>query len=333
MADMAIWCCPLCHGRLAFSEAAATCTSCGHVYEMVAGIPDLRVQGAAWIDFDEDIEKAKWLYRTSMSLTTEQTIERLYSSRPGWSLSLAQYRTRQVVEAAERLKEDVVGWLDFCTQGPRPFLDLGCGGGQLLAAAASQGRHGVGIDVSMEWLIVAQRLIADRGGKPVLAAAMAEALPLKTGAIEGVVSLDVIEHVGDMGAYLREIDRITSEKGVCALSTPNRYSLTSEPHIFVWGVGLMPRRWQKAYVKWRSGKAYDFTQLLSTWEACRLFRWNTSFEVRIVVPPIPVQEIAHFSKWKAALARLYNRMIKVPLVRSIFLLIGPFFRIVGLKRS
>ena len=73
------------------------------------------------------------------------------------------------------------------------------------------------------------------GGDPLLAAAHAEALPLADGAVSGVISLDVIEHVAEPRRYLREIERVLAPGGNTALSTPNRFSLAAEPHVFVWG--------------------------------------------------------------------------------------------------
>ncbi len=67
-------------------------------------------------------------------------------------------------------------WLEPCVSRGI-FLDLGCGPGMLLAAAAEEGYQGIGVDVSLVWLVVAHRLIEARGGRPVLAAALAEALP------------------------------------------------------------------------------------------------------------------------------------------------------------
>ena len=89
---------------------------------------------------------------------------------------------------------------------------------------------------------------------------------------DGAYAFDVIEHVGDPAAYLREIDRVTRTGGRLAIATPNRFSLAPEPHIGVWGVGWLPRTLQRRYAEWRSGKPYAFTRLMSTWEAARLLR-------------------------------------------------------------
>lgn len=173
----------------------------------------------------------------------------------------------------------------------------------------------------MVWLVVVQRLICKYGGTPVLAAGFAEALPLAPAAVNGVVSLDVIEHVGDQVAYLREIDRVTVPGGAIARSTPNRYSLAAEPHVHVRGVGWLPRRWQQRYAEWRSGQSYANVRLLSTREMRLLLALHTGFQARILIPPIPEEEIATARPRRALLARAYNGIVRsrsaVPsLVRS-----------------
>lgn len=327
-----IWRCPRCRGALARSKETLDCRACGHRYGQVDDIPDLRIPGESWIDFEEDLATAREV--AALDLPLEDLIHAVYARRSGWDDDLIRLRTDQVLTAPKRLHEDIAGWLAEPTSQDA-WLDLGCGPGMLLAAAADMERpgSGIGVDVSMTWLVVAKRLIAAHGRTPILAAALGEALPLADGALSGVVSLDVIEHVDRPDAYLREIDRVTRPGGHLALSTPNRFSLAPEPHVMVWGVGLLPRRYQARYVAWRSGKAYVSTCLMGSVELRRILKRTTGFVVRIIIPPVPEDEIRRFSSTKAKLARLYNRLSGAAALRAVFLLIGPFFRISGVKEA
>lgn len=325
-----IWRCPRCRGELNELAEALTCGPCAAHYECVDGIPDLRLPGPSWIEPEEDRAAARRMAEELRDANVEDLIGHIFAQE-GWDREWIELRTRQIVTAPERLQGDLRGWLRPCLSESSPFLDLGCGPGMLLASASSAGYEGVGIDVCMTWLVVARKLIAGRGGTPRLAAARAESLPLADGAVSGVVSLDVIEHVADPGPYLREIDRVTRPGGGLALSTPNRYSLTAEPHIFVWGVGWVPRRWQRGFVKWRSGRDYDYVRLLSTREATRLVRQHTGFRSRVLIPPVAEEEIARYPAPRAGVARAYNRLARSPLLRWLFLMVGPFFRVVGVK--
>lgn len=324
-----IWVCPRCHGALSTVQAGLRCKVCSSTYEVIDGIPELRVAGASWIDFEDDLKLARRLAASNLPLA--EMVREVYATRPNWDADRVNTRTRQVLEAPERLRQDVTGWLAPVLAGNDPYLDLGCGAGMLLAAGHRAGYNGVGIDVSMTWLVVAKRLIAASGARPILAAALGEALPLKDGAVGAVVSLDVIEHVNDPDNYLREISRVTRPGGGLALSTPNRYSLTAEPHVFVWGVGWLPQNWQRPYVRWRSGKDYDDTRLMSSLALRKRLRRNSDFKVRIDIPTVPAEHIANFAPAKANIARFYNKLTSSRLLRPLFLGIGPFFQITGTK--
>ncbi|MFE9084375.1 methyltransferase domain-containing protein [Brevundimonas sp. NPDC003935] len=330
LALASLWRCPRCRGELARVAERLDCVACGHRYGQVDGIPDLRVPGPSWIDIEEDLRTAREI--AALDLDVEDLVRAVYARRSAWSEDLVRMRTRQVLDAPQRLQKDVSGWLAEAVSQDA-WLDLGCGPGMLLAAAAGLKGPGagVGVDVSMTWLVVAKRLIQAHGGTPILAAGLAEALPFSDGALSGVVSLDVIEHVDRPDAFLSEIDRVVRPGGRLALSTPNRFSLSPEPHVMVWGVGLLPRRHQARYVAWRSGKAYVSTCLMSSAELGRKLRRCTRFAARILIPPVPDEEVARFSPLKARLARLYNSIAAAPALRAVFLTIGPFFQIVGVK--
>ena len=172
---------------------------------------------------------------------------------------------------------------------------------------------GLGIDVSLVWLVVARRMIEEHGGQATLCAAFAESLPLPDASVPAVVSLDVIEHVADQPRYLAEIDRIAADGAAIAFATPNRYSLAAEPHVHVWGVGWLPVRFQKRYVRARSGQPYEYVRLLSVPGLARLLRRHTDIEGRFVVPRVPDDEIASYDPRRATLAHAYNRMAEWPL--------------------
>ena len=327
-----IWRCPRCKGALSRQDGRLQCVECRHAYEEIDGIPDLRVPGDSWIDFSEDSAMAREL--VALNLPLEELVRSVYSRRADWDEARIGLRTSQVLSSPARLAEDVAGWL-------RPamdtgvFLDLGCGSGVLLAAAAKGGYSsiGLGIDVSMTWLVVAKRLILAYGGTPVLAAALGESLPLDDSVLDGVISLDVIEHVNHQDVYLKEIDRVTATGGALALSMPNRFSLTPEPHVFVWGVGWLPRAYQARFVHWRSGKSYDGTVLLSSFDLRRRLKRCSSFNFEILIPPVPASHIKLFSATKARVAEIYNTLCSNLGFRGLFLLVGPYFRVLGYKRD
>ena len=324
------WRCPACRSEIREDDDRLVCSSCSRAYALVGGIPDFRVNLPNWIDVDSDRRKALHLLSLGPSLSARDLTTEVFRQR-GWSDAESQRRTHLSFALTSRLEQELDEWLRDATSSDLPFLDLGCGSGPLLAAAAARGRPGVGIDVSLEWLVVAQRHISERGGTPVLAAALGESLPFGDGSFGGTVSLDVIEHVGDQCGYLREISRVLAPGGTIALSTPNRFSVSAEPHVSVWGVGWLPRPWQKPYAEWRSGKPYDFVRLLSVAELRRMLHGCARLEATVLLPPIPAAEIAQFRGVKAACARVYNRLLGVPPLRTVIVGICPFFRVIASK--
>lgn len=321
-----IWHCPVCRNALAPHAARLECRSCETAYGVLGDIPDLRAPIGVGSPFSADLDLAAELH-AQRNWSLEALVRAVYARRPGWSAERVDLRTSQVLQAPSRLLRDTPAWLTPTLEPAARVLDLGCGAGMLLAALHRQGFPGVGIDVSMTWLVVARRLIQEWGGDPVLAAAFGEALPMADAHMDAVVSLDVIEHVNSPERYLAEICRVLRPGGRAVLTTPNRFSLTAEPHVQVWGVGWLPRRWQAPFVRWRSGKAYDDTCLMGSASLVRRLRQNTDFRFRLVTPAVSQEEIARFAAPKAWLARIYNRIRELPLLRPILLLVGPFFRV------
>jgi 2-polyprenyl-3-methyl-5-hydroxy-6-metoxy-1,4-benzoquinol methylase/uncharacterized protein YbaR (Trm112 family) len=329
-----VWCCPACRGSLVTSapNARLSCERCSTEFWVSGGIPDLRVDRPAWIDIDQDREAAARLDRDFASKSLEAMVRAVFEAQPGRSQQQIDMRTRQVLISPGRLATQLDGWLRDVVHTPG-FLDLGCGPGMLLAAAAARGVSGLGIDVSLAWLVVARKMIEQHGGQATLCAAFAESLPLRDAQVPGIVSLDVIEHVGDQARYLAEIDRIAAEGATVALATPNRFSLAAEPHVHVWGVGWMPTRFQARYVRARSGRPYDFVRLLSVPGLSMLLSRHTRFTGRFVVPQVPDEEIEAMHVRRARLARLYNRLADSPILRWPLLGVGPFFRYTGIARA
>jgi len=325
-----IWCCPACRGPLQIDAADAHCRRCDARYPSIGGILDLRLRKSAWIEFDADTAAAKRLLALGSEATAAQMARHVFSSRSDWDGERVESRVRQLMSEASRLMDDLEGWLKPATAELGVLLDLGCGPGMLMAALGT--RRCIGIDVSLEWLVVAAQVVREAGGTPVLAAALAEALPLADEAVACVVSLDVIEHVADPRPYLREISRVTMHGGFVAVSTPNRYSLTAEPHVSIWGVGWLPRSLQKRYVKWRSGHSYDFVRLMGSRELRSIFRRYTALDFRIHLPEVPQRHVAGFRPRRAALAKCYNRLVGVSALRWLFLAIAPFYQVSGYRR-
>ncbi len=93
------------------------------------------------------------------------------------------------------------------------LLDVGCGTGELLAAALGRGWDASGMDADPDMVHIAQDVAAGR----VTCAALPD-LPLPDGSFDAVAANFVLNHVGDPRATLRELGRVTRAGGVLAVT-------------------------------------------------------------------------------------------------------------------
>jgi SAM-dependent methyltransferase len=98
------------------------------------------------------------------------------------------------------------------------LVDVGCASGLVLDAVRAR-KHTVNVGFDLSPNGVRDR--AHRPDPPVLAQAVVEDIPLRDGAADVVVFSEVIEHLVDAYAGMREVSRITRPGGVLVLTTNN----------------------------------------------------------------------------------------------------------------
>ncbi|MEV5878281.1 methyltransferase domain-containing protein [Streptomyces sp. NPDC052101] len=101
-------------------------------------------------------------------------------------------------------------------------LDLGCGTGRVLPALRAQvGDGGIVVGVDLTPAMLTAALCEGRAGDGSLLLADACRLPLPAGAVDGVFSAGLINHLPDPAAALREWARVTTSGGVLLLFHPS----------------------------------------------------------------------------------------------------------------
>src|SRR5688572_2405964 len=126
-------------------------------------------------------------------------------------------------------------------------LDVGCGVGQVVARLTEAGAEAYGVDVS-EPNIERARKVSDRcqlyDGRR---------LPFPDQHFASVGALNVLEHVDEPEAFIRELVRVTNVGGRIVLSSPNFFRVLGfrDYHPHMRGIGNKWRNWKRLQEKRR----------------------------------------------------------------------------------
>ena len=102
------------------------------------------------------------------------------------------------------------------------ILDVGCGGGLVCEPLTRLGARVSGLDPSAENICVARRHAAGQGLSIDYRVGRVDELAAKRQAFDAVVCLEVIEHVPDAAAFLKDCAALLRPGGLLLLSTINR---------------------------------------------------------------------------------------------------------------
>jgi ubiquinone/menaquinone biosynthesis C-methylase UbiE len=294
---------------------------------MVLGIPDFRLAPDPWIGLEDDREKARQLEARSHGDSLEAMVRMYWSMTPGTPAAQAARFVDHVMTAETRSRE-WLGRLGVPNAGADAWLDVGTGTGDLACGAAGQGIRAVGVDVAMRWLVVARRRAELSGVAVEFICCNAEHLPFADGTFARVASIGTLEHCRDADRVLAEARRVLAPGGDLRLRTVNRYTILSEPHVGVWGVGLVPRRFAHRYVRARGGLGYEHHRPLSARELRRGMT-RAGFD-RVCVDPAELLVTERVKLGAVAwAANLYDRARTLPVTRNVLRWSAPLLEASG----
>jgi len=328
---MTSYCCPLCKGALTPSEEAYHCPSCERTYPITLGFPDFRVSYAPGMEYEEDLEQATYLHEKAETLSFDELHRLYWEEKPAISSTQVDrftQRARALVQKGEQNLQEIAD-RSSAPLSTNSALEIGCGTGGFLVAAHRHFDAVVGTDIGLQWLVIARKRLDEANVDVPLVCAGAEHLPFPADQFDLVVAEDVIEHVQNQKQTVQESARVLNRHGLLFLATPNRLSLTPEPHVGVWGVGFLPRRWMDAYVQWIKDVPYDDIRNLSYFELKHLLQSAQLSAPQFIFPKIPEEERENFSYLKQQLVSIYDIARSSSFLRPFFYLFGPFFHVIS----
>ncbi len=317
--------CPACRGPLdrVNDGGGLACAACPRAFAAVAGLPDLRLASDRYLDLAAERAKAGRLHAAESQPGADlKAVARAYYAMTGDVVDHRRDRFLRHIDGAEARGRALADRLP--TGGA--VLEVGCGTGGLVVAAARTGRAVVGVDIASRWLVVARRRLADQGLRAPLVAAEAERLPWPDATFDALAADSVLEHLDDPARALREWRRVLRPGGTLVVWSPNRFTLTTDPHLGLWGVGWLPRRWVPGYLRAR-GRADWPPRTLSASAARRLAIGAGLDRVAVEPPGIP----AGWARTRPASQRLsiraYAAARAVPGLRSALRAVGPLWEL------
>jgi len=320
--------CPACQGSLIDGpDTTNFCADCGRRFSPVAGLPDLRLESDRYLDLKAERAKAERLHQLEPKSNLQRLADEYYAITDD-VLDERRGLFLRHIAGAEARGEVLASLL------PRRgrILEVGCGTGGLLVPALRSGRSIEGVDIASRWLVVARRRLSDHGLAGRLWVASAERLPWRDDQFDAVVADSLIEHLDDPAGALREWLRVLRPGGRLILWSPNRYLPGTDPHVGLFGLGWLPRRWLPTYLKLR-GREVWIPRTLSATEARRLARAAGFEQVQVDVPRMTRDWARAFSLSRQGALGAYSLVQRWSLGRCLLRTLGPLWELRAVKPS
>lgn len=165
-----------------------------------------------------------------------------------WRKDFAAWRERRLHQ--ENYQQERLAGLHAAIGTPagHHILDLGAGMGGFAVAAARAGARVTALEYNGDYCAIT-RLRSRRYGLdlPIVRGA-GEALPFPNETFDLVCSWDVLEHVQDPVAVLREAHRVLRPGGAFLLTVVNRWAFR-DPHYHLPWINWLPRPWAEALIR------------------------------------------------------------------------------------
>jgi len=127
----------------------------------------------------------------------------------------SRYRDEQIGSARQNLYAHTLQWLGAHGLEQGTLVDVGCGGGAFLAACRTAGWRGMGFDPSAAAVAHARTLGLDAYAQPWPPCSLPDAT------VDAVTFINVLDHLREPFAAIREAWRVLRPQGVLYIRVPN----------------------------------------------------------------------------------------------------------------
>jgi 2-polyprenyl-6-hydroxyphenyl methylase / 3-demethylubiquinone-9 3-methyltransferase len=169
-----------------------------------------------------DRNRCRYHNKETRVLKRKRSQEEIFSSFDWWDKGCFLYQ--MTGDRCDYIETCITKASGDTSIAQRQILEVGCGGGLICEQLAQRGAEMVGIDPSQGALDAAAAHAQERGlGQHIhYQQGYAEALPFADGSFSAIVCFDVLEHVRDLKATIKEIARVLAPGGVFVFDTINR---------------------------------------------------------------------------------------------------------------
>ena len=329
-ADRLAWlCCPICKRDLAGDADRYRCEACARDYPIVVGIADLRVYPDPHLSIAEDHEKGRHIEERAAEMSFAELLrfywDRLAKAPP--PAPLRQRFIRHVLDDEERARRLPIG-----DATSRACLDVGCGAGALPAVLAERFGEVVAADIGFRWLVLARKRLREANAAAMLVCCCSDYLPFRDRSFDLVTAISLLEHTRDARATIADCARVCDDSARLFVVSTNRFSLAPEPHVRIWGLGFLPRRWMPRIVWWRRRLSYDKLHLLSLAEVRRLLDESGFSSLVFSLPEIREADLEGRSVTERFGARIFRALAGIAVVRSLLLRVAPLVQVLAARR-
>lgn len=316
------FCCPACRGLVSSRSELYRCDACHLDFPILHGVPDFRLRSDRYLTLEQERLKAARLAEFARTHGFDDLLAFYYSITDDVPAELAGQYSDYAKAGPERAGAILADLSPFGAEDR--LLDVGCGAGGMMVAAARQGVDAVGVDIALRWLVIARKHLESRGLDACLVCADAESLPFADGGFSHVVAADVIEHARDPEALVAECARQLTDDGKLWISAANRLWPGPHPSVGLWAAGWLPASVRRArLVQLRGVDSLRFTHLLSPFRVMGACRARGLRVVRRQPRVVPTG---------GGLARrIYARLSDMPGLGALLFAAGPAFQMIAAR--